>query len=266
MKDIQINNTDIRLRPSSIDTFLNCPLQWAKVFLEGKTSIPGARAAIGTAIHKSAEVLWLDAIETKKVDSNIDKLTDAAIEEFKELDNSSELQYDQGEDANTAQTEVKNGVRAFVEDIVPYTPIPTGVEKFFKVNIKHPLVKELGGTIDYLTDDVVADIKTSRRKAVMGHYTTQQSIYKYLAMEHGYNIKHNLIQNVVLGKKDVVGNIGEMDANVPQAKFIINKLLDTLELASNDTVPLDVLFRGNPKYYLCNPKYCAFFKECNYTK
>jgi len=265
MSKIIINNTDIRLRPSSIDGFLNCPKQWAHVFLEGRTSVPGARAAIGTAIHKAAEVIWSEAIETQKVDDNIEKLTDAAIEEFHEVEARAELNYDEGEDTNTAQDTVKKGVKAFVEDIVPYTPIPLGVEKFFKVDIDHPFVKELGGTIDYITNDVVADVKTSRRKAVMNHYVTQQSIYKYLAIENGYDIKHSLIQNVILRKSSTEGQIGELEPNVPQAKFIINTLLDTLELAAKDTIPLDTLFRGNPKYYLCSEKYCAFYKECEYT-
>jgi hypothetical protein len=265
--NIQVNNTGIRIRPSSIDNFVNCPLQWAKVFLEGRTSIPGARAAIGTSIHKAAEVLWSEAIKQGKVDDNVEKLTDAAVEEFAEIEKKDKLYYDPQEDTNTAQDTIVKGVRAFVEDIVPFTPIPLAVEQFLEIPISgNPIINAIGGTIDYLTDTVVADVKTSRRKAVMHHYTTQQSVYKYLAQSHGYNIEHSLIQNVILRKTSTEGLIGELTPNVEQAKFIVNKMLETMEIVEAGTIPLNVLFRGNPKYYLCSEKYCAFFNECDWVK
>lgn len=264
--DIKINHTDIRIRPSSIDNFNNCALQWAKVFLEGRSSIPGARAAIGTAIHKSAEVLWNNAIKKQEIDTNMDWLNDAAIEEFKEIEKKDSLYYDQGEDTNTAQSTILQGVNVFVEDIVPFTPIPQAVEKFLEVKISgNPIINAIGGTIDYLTDTVVADVKTSKRKPVVSNYSTQQSIYRYLAIEHGYNIEHSLIQGVVLKKKPE-GLILEMEPKVDQAKYIVNQMLRTMEIAASDTVPLNVLFRGNPKYYLCSEKYCNFYNECEWTK
>lgn len=63
---IQINVHDIIIRPSSIDTFFNCSYQWAKTFLEGVPSIPGNRAAMGTAIHKAAQVTWESSIKAGK--------------------------------------------------------------------------------------------------------------------------------------------------------------------------------------------------------
>lgn len=261
---IKLNVEGIRIRPSAVDGFYQCSYQWAKTFLEGVTTIPGARAAIGTAIHRSAEVLWQDAMASGKKDPNISKLTDAAMQEFQEV--AKEVQYDEGENENTAAVEIIKGTQAFIDDIVPFTAIPDAVEEFYKVDIgNHPIVKELGGTVDYIQGGVIADLKTSKRKATVSNYTTQQSIYRYLAEANGHKITHNLIQNVVL-KKQPDGQILQIDANVPAAKMAVNRILDTLEVFVKDVVPAEVLFRGNPKYYLCSPKYCSLYKQCPFVK
>jgi len=73
----------IIIRPSAIDTFLNCSYQWAKVFLEGVITIPSARAAVGTAIHKAAEVLWTESMKEKRKVTTESVALDAAMEALK---------------------------------------------------------------------------------------------------------------------------------------------------------------------------------------
>jgi len=87
------------LRPSSIGSYVNCQWSYYNHMILGQNTIPSARAAIGTAVHKGAEVLWLDAMNTGEKDLNISKLVDAAIEEYKEIDQ--DLSYDAGEDKHT---------------------------------------------------------------------------------------------------------------------------------------------------------------------
>ena len=85
--DINWDGNPIRIRPSSIDSFYGCAFQWANVFLAGKFSIPSARAAIGTAVHKGVEEMWATPMATKsKDDININMSVDAAIQEFQEID------------------------------------------------------------------------------------------------------------------------------------------------------------------------------------
>jgi hypothetical protein len=256
--------TKITIRPSSVDTFFNCAYQWYNVFILGKTSIPSARAAIGTAIHAAAEVLWTDAILSRQKDANLSKLIDAAIINFQEQNATNSLQYDKGENQNTAEAEIANGTTAFVEDIVPFTAIPIAVEKQYSIQLDHPVVEQLRGTIDYISTDSIADIKTSRRKAVPSSYTTQQSLYKLLADHNGHKATNAIIQNVVL-KQQPQGHIFALEPNVPQAKHLVNSMLDTLAIMHRDMVAPTVLFRGNPKYYLCDEKYCAFHSTCPYV-
>lgn len=263
--EIILNNEEIRIRPSAIVGFYSCSYQWGKTFLEGVNSIPSARASIGTAIHAGVETLWQDAIKTGKKDENTSKLIDAAMAAWKE-DTHDGVNFDDGENDKTAAVEIMRGVDAFVEDIVPYTDIPVAVEEFYKVDIENPIVKELGGTVDYITHDTIADVKTSKRKPVASGYIVQQSTYKYLAQANGIDVKRNLIQGVVLKKTGAEGMVLDLEANIPQAKSLINGMLDTMELIAKDVAPIHTILRGNPKHYLCSSKYCALYNNCPYVK
>jgi len=262
---IKINNESITIRPSSVDNFYQCAYQWGKVFLEGATSIPGARAAIGTSIHSAVETMWQDAIDTGSKDPNLSKMTDAAMESWKE-EAQKGIWFDDGENDNTAAVEIVRGTQAFIDDIVEFTPIPNAVEQRFSVAIAHTLVSRISGTVDYISNDTIADVKTSKRKPSVANYTTQQSIYKYLAQANGIDVKTNLIQGVVLRKSSADGLVLTQPTDVPQAKALINNLLDTLDVIVQDVAPIETILRGNPKYYLCQEKYCSLYNDCPFVK
>lgn len=265
MSKLIINKTDIVLRPSSLDTYLQCSYQWAKVFLEGVNTIPGNRAAIGTGIHRGAEVMWSDAIKTGKKDTNITMITEAAVAAYEE-EFAKGVDLDFGESKSGSIDEVVAGSRAFVTDIAMFTPIPKAVEIRATIPIDgHTLVKAVSGTIDYLGHDNISDLKTSKRKATPSNYTTQQSVYRMLAESEGHVVKYNTIQNVVM-KASPEGQVLPIETNLVQAKAIVNNLLDVLEIAVKDVVPLEALFRGNPKYYLCSNKYCSLYSTCPFVK
>jgi hypothetical protein len=258
---IQILQEEIRLRPSAIDGFFGCAWQWGSTFLEGNRSMPSSRAAIGTAIHAGAEQMWQESIAKGTKVINLGAMTDAAVEAWKKENEQENMQFNDGETDGTCVGEIIAGTEAFIEDIVPYTDIPTGVEQFFKVDLDHPLVSEIGGTVDYINHNTIADIKTGKRKPTVSNYSTQQSIYKYLAEENGVAVKHNLIQSVVL-KKVPEGMIIPMEANVPQAKALVNIILDTLDLVVKDVAPIETILRPNPSYMFCSQKFCAFYGKC----
>jgi len=258
---IQILQEDIRIRPSAIDGFFGCAWQWGSTFLEGNRSMPSSRAAIGTSIHAAAEQMWKESIDAGDKRINLGTMTDAAMEAWKAENEQDNMQFNDGETQSTCTAEILAGTEAFIEDIVPFTDIPTGVEEFFKVDINHRLVSELGGTIDYINKNTIADIKTGKRKPSVANFTTQQSIYKYLAMENGVDVKHNLIQSVVL-KKVPEGAILPMESNVPQAKDLVNIMLDTLDLVMLDVAPIESILRPNPKYMFCSKRFCAFYGKC----
>lgn len=257
---IKINNDSIRIRPSAVESFYGCAYQWGKTFLEGSSSIPNSRAAIGTAIHAGVEAMWQDAIANKRKDPNLSMMTDAAMGAWKE-ETQNGMQFGKDENEGTCAVEIIKGTQSFVEDIVPFTSIPMAVEQFYKVDLVHPFISEIGGTIDYITHDTIADVKTTKRKSGPEGHTVQQSIYKYLAIANGIDVKHNLIQQVVL-KKEPEGAILQLEADIPQAKYLVNTLMDTLELVHKDIVPIETILRPNPKHVFCSERFCAHYRTC----
>ena len=256
--DINWDGQKIKIRPSSVDNFYGCAFQWGKVFLEGINTIPNGRAAVGTAVHKGVEELWKESMLRKSKDQvNLSMATDAAIQEFQDQDNEFEIAYDDNENLNTCEELVTDGIRVFVEDIVPWVDIPTAVERYVTMPIDHPVVNELGGTIDYTAPGIIDDVKTSKRKPLPQSYTTQQTIYKMLAEHEGDKIEQQRIQGITFVKQPI-GHILPLEPNVPRTRFLVNSLLDTLEAFEAGGDP-KVLFRGNPKYMFCSAKYCKLY-------
>ena len=255
----------ITIRSSSLGAYVSCPKQWYETYVLGKTTIPNARALVGTSIHSGAEVMWNEAIRTGKKDPNITMMTDAAVQSYdtKVKEAEGQLVYDEDVNDNFYRDTIVKGTKAFVSDIVPFTKIPLAVEKKLSVDIQHPMVEAITGTLDYLGTETIADIKTSKRKVVAQSYKLQQSMYKHLAQINGYDVKRNFIQGIVLAKTKVAGGIDELTTNVAQAKFITNNLLDKLEAVYSGVDP-DILFQGNPKHYLCSAKYCSLYSKCSF--
>lgn len=261
---IKINNENIRIRPSAVDTFYGCSYQWGKSFLEGISSIPNSRAAIGTAIHAGIEKSWQEAIRKGKADHNISFMTDAAMESWKEETHDG-VSFGDDETPGSCASEIVKGMEAWVEDIAPFVPVPKAVETFYKIDIDNPIVTELGGTIDYIGHGCIDDVKTSKRKVTTGSYDTQQGIYKFLAEANGETVTHSRLQNVIL-TKNPNGQILTIEPDVEKAKGLVNGILDVMTIVAKDIVPIELLLRGNPKYVFCSEKYCAHYDTCPWVK
>jgi hypothetical protein len=264
---ITINNENLRIRPSAIESFYSCPFSWGKTFLEGASQGPNnSRASIGTAIHAGVENMWQDAIKSGKKDPNLGAITDAAMESWKLQKSEEGVTFGAKENEESCVSEIISGSTAFIEDIVPFTSIPTGVEEFFKIDIAdNPFISELGGTVDYINSDTIADVKTSKRKSGPEGHSVQQSVYKMLANANGHKIEHNLIQQVVL-TKNPTGNILQLEADIPQAKWLINGMLDVMDLIAKDVAPIETILRPNPKHIFCSEKFCPHHASCPAVK
>ena len=57
-----------------------------------------------------------------------------------------------------------------------------------------------------------------------------------------------------------------LEPDVEYAKGLVNGILDTLDIVHKDLVPIEYLFRGNPKHIFCSEKFCAFYNSCPYSK
>jgi len=265
------------LRPSSIGSYINCQWQWYNVFILGKHTIPSARATLGTAVHKSAEVVWEDAIKTGKKDLNISQATDAAIEEYHECLKKDEPQFDVGDTKESLEKLVIEGTKSWIEDIAPSVDIPVAVEKRYTIEINNPIFERISGSLDYVGEKSIHDIKTTKRKPTLSNYSLQQGTYALLREGNGETVDEVKIQAVVFNKKDTKALILDMvedntnpfiglDAIKNQSRFIVNNILEKTKVYSKDIVKPELLFTGNPKSNLCSNKYCSLYNECPFVK
>lgn len=253
------------LRPSSVDGFFSCGWQWYNVFVLGKNTIPSLRANIGTAIHKSAEVMWNEAIISGQKDLNLSKATDIAMQEFHEIQ-AREAGRDPRLTIGEAESFVVGGAKAFMLDIAPVTEIPMAVERRFTKVVENSWFSAVSGTVDYITMDTIGDIKSTSKTISSGsNYVTQQSIYKHLAKHEGLPIEHNIIQGVILTKVPK-GQILSMDANENRALALIDSIMTTMDLCTRDIIDPMILFRGNPKHIFCSATYCNLYYDCPFVK
>lgn len=258
------DGTKVNIRPSSVDTWTNCPRQWAMVFIGGESSIPGARAALGTAVHTAIETEWNLSIAAKAKQFNVSAMEDIVSAELVVADNEG-LSYDNDDNLDTLVSYARLGVNAFVDDILPFTDIPLKAETRLGIDVKNPIIEKLTGTIDYLGKSSIADVKTSKRKPIPQSFVVQQSIYKLLAEANDMKIDDVFIQGIVFNKTKTYGTILPLEPNLPRAKYLVNSILDTLTVYNEQKIDPTILFRGNPKYYLCSIKYCKFYSTCPYV-
>ncbi len=266
-KHLQINKSDIVIRPSSIAGFYGCQYQWAKRYLEG---VPqgknGSRSSIGTSIHSGVEQFWDEVKSSKDREVfNLATMTDRAVQTFKEQIDGEGVEYGKDENENTCVVEIARGVETFADDIGQFVMEPDVVEQYLEVKLDHPLVTAVGGTLDYRAGKTLADVKTSKRKVSPQAHVVQQSTYKYLCEANGHEINNCTIQGIVLRKASADGMVLPLDPNVSQAKFLINGILDRIDVALKDVMPLHVLFAGNPKYMFCSRLYCELHETCPFV-
>ncbi len=272
--------TDITIRPSSVAAFVGCPHQWYRTYILGEPGNRNARAAIGTGAHLGIEMLQnmlirkgsegeatkQDIIENPESRNGmIDMMTESSIQSFQDEVEKADgsMYFEPDMDENDAERLIGTAMTAYVRDILPYTPIPTAVETRFSYPIKHRIVKEVSGTLDYLGDGTIADVKTSKRAVNPFDHTIQQSIYKFLAEKNGHPIHSNFIHAIVILKTKTTGSIIELKPNVPQIEYLISNLLARLDAVFDGGDP-DMLFPGNPKHMMCSKTYCAQYHSCEF--
>ena len=163
--------------------------------------------------------------------------------------------------------QIETGVRTYCDEAIPNMEIPLAVELQLRMEIDHPTISAIQGTIDCLYPTHIVDIKTrsGTRKKSASEFWMQQSAYIMLAKENGYSAESCHIHQIML-EKGLLHN-DEVNLNIPAVKYMINHLLKRLEMV-NDGVPAEMLFSGNagPRNFLCSRKWCdQYEKGCKFV-
>jgi hypothetical protein len=243
----------IKIRPSSLDSYVQCPKSTRNKLVEGYKSHEKAHkkfhisATVGTSVHLGAMEAVKDLskhLQSKKYyqEKALDSLSEAMTDEH-ELDALTPTRKD-------ADRQVKQLVGIFLDDHVPTRP-PLLVETQLKAEVTDEIV--LIGSPDYVTFSGPCDLKTGRMKTFLG----QLGAYNLLCEA---NKICSPIDNKIIHlprsavNKTPVSNVLVYDAEhaTSIAKSILRAIIEDLEK------PLDQLLEG-PSAGFCSAHFCDLF-------
>lgn len=245
------------LRPSSIQQFLGCSSQWFRSSLLEDFQRPAAAANAGTALHAAAEVGYNEKIAVGAL-SPLSALTDVAVEEWKKMNQENDLEFSEGESYHTYEKDLVTGITEYYP-VMEITDV-IATEKRYDITVTdHPVFKGVGGTIDLILDNGIADIKFTKRKTTVEKYLLQQSTYTLLRERHSETVNSNVIHNVIRSKNV---EILPLRINTKYAEYVIRQILATVK-AFWDTGE-ESLFRGtnSSAYFLCSESWCGYWTKC----
>lgn len=247
---------ELRIRPSSIGTFLDCSVKFNFNSIE-KLQVPKALAlAFGIAIHKPLEVNYRQKITTKQ-----DITTEQMVDEFDKAFETETETVEQEQYQEESKGTVKDiGVRLIKQYHALHSLKiqPTIVEQRLEAEIEgldNDVTIILTGQLDLVDNQKrLIDHKTTKRapSEVSQSYVLQQTSYRLLAEVHGIEIAQNNIDYLI---KTTLPKIQRFRVET-DPDFLNNILAVLINSVKND------VYVPNRNSMLCSRRYCSYWREC----
>jgi len=271
MKDFELTpDTHINIRPSGASGFLHCPRKYAATTLMGYRGWGSFATIKGSGTHKAGEMIWLESIEKGEKIINISQAKDAAAQEVEDIYQNEDIRFDKNDFAETldnAKDAAVDGATVFCE-LAKDIDVPRFVEHTMEIDLGDNI--SVRGTADYISHTgMIEDIKTSSRKTTPQQHQVQLGIYAKLAKYSGIenaNLQESRIQNIAFTKTKTSGYLLPFKLDEHLSSYLINDIKERIILSRQNNYEIDLLFPTNPSSFLCNPKYCAFWYDCEAVK
>jgi hypothetical protein len=264
------------IRCSALTAYPDCNrrgaarLFWREISAAGfrlRSTPRGIGAAIGSAVHKAAEVVLKEKAETGSLPPST-VAADCAAETLLEGLREGETVFDRTT-ANRVEGEVTvvGMARAYHRLVAPAVE-PILVEERLEAEIAPGLI--LSGRPDLVAREPhkIRDLKTSTRDG--GSHAPQIGGYSLLARSHGLDIEEaavDSIKRVAIGKPqpDPTSKAVAVAQAETAASNILKHIAADLETFRHGDAERHILpgdpwaFQANPASILCSPKYCPAF-------
>ena len=257
--------THINIRPSGVSSFMSCPKKWAAQTLMGYRGWGSFASVRGTGVHAGAEAIWTESIAKNEKIINKTQAQDAAVQSVEKAFEEEDIRLDKDDFAQTkdnAKDNAANGAAIYC-DMAQEIEVPKFVEHYMSIDLGDNI--SVGGTADFIGHDGrIEDIKTSTKQPTPQQYAAQLGVYARLADLNGLkaDLENSRIQGVAFLKNTTQGHLLPFKLNMTLTSYLINTLKERTILARQNPLEIDLLFPANPSSYLCNPKYCAYWDDC----
>lgn len=250
------------ISPSMLGLYCNCQEAFRRRYIEGEKIPPAIAMAVGTGVHKAAEINHLQKMDTG-LDMPIDELQDAAADGFRNAVEDSGVYF-----TGTRQElnkELGKGSDLSVKMAGLYgskvAPKIQPVAAEMKLTACHEdLPVPFLGIVDVVNQgNIVADLKTANKKWRAGKEkeSLQPAIYKFLLKQnygHDYEFDFHVmaydgnVQHIEMRYKENIGYV------VNLAKALLN------------SCESGVFMPAVPGHWLCSDRWCGYYNSCRVRK
>lgn len=258
------------IRASSLGEIFDCPARWAAKNLEGLRMPRSVAAQLGTAVHAGTAVFDTSRLpggSPVSADDAAGALVDAIHKPEEEVDWEDSAPNDVERIALALHTK-------YCADVAP-TQIYRGVEVACEKLELPDLGIALTGTTDRVRETPaglgITDLKTGKtavntegRANTQGH-GPQLGVYELLA-EHAMGLHITAPAQIVgmnTGKTAAAQRVGTGEVQDARAALVGTEEEPGLLQHASRLIHSGAFF-GNPKSYLCGPKYCPAHPTCRF--
>lgn len=251
------------VRQSMINLYCHCHEAFRRRYLENEIIPPAIAMAIGTGVHKAAEINHKQKINSG-LDMRLDEILDAAADGFKAeiedkgvyfVGSSQELYKELGKASDLSV----NMARLYGKEIAPQI-MPVAAE--IQLQAQHPdLPVPFSGTVDVITENQsIIDLKTARVKWRAGKEkeTVQPEIYRFMLRQnygHDYDFGFHVMS--YSGDTQYI----QVQKSNQEMRYIVN-----LVKAMLNSIETGIFMPAVPGHWMCSDKWCGYYNTCKERK
>lgn len=256
-----MKNQTVRLSKSQIIMHMHCARQWAFRYVEGLKMRPSGAMKLGNVFHETIARNYKQKAESQK-DLPLDEQKDYFVDALKLGLESEEVQFDEGETADTLKDTGVGIVAAHHRDIAPkvFPESEATVEERIELNIgKDESAFGLIAILDITDRDGVI-----RENKSMGKRPNQfdvdknidLSIYALAKRLQTKKVEPKLAMDVALKLKQPSAITLETTRSRDALRFSLNQIGHIARSIRAEAFP------PNTDWWGCHPKYCGYFSIC----
>lgn len=251
------------IRSTFYNTWLRCPEQFRRRYIEGDILPPGIAAHVGSGLHGAAELNFTEKLITGE-DQPKSILQDAAATAYRaRLDRDGVFVCHA--EMPSLQKDLAAGLDMAVKLVDPFFEFapeiqPSLVEHKSSIDVEG--LPRITGTVDlYTVDKRLSDLKTAKRtwSQQQADTTTQLTIYReFVKRELGTPPDTYTIDCFVKTKTPKYESVKTV-RNDEDFEVLANKMRLMMRMVNAGIFP-----PADPGSWVCSPRFCGYYLTCTY--
>lgn len=257
------------ISPSQFNMFRRCPKQYYFRYVLDLIKPPAVAMIKGTAIHKGAEVVHRNTIETGEP-LGIEEATQAVVDTFEK--SKEDVEDWEGSDASKIKQSAISNFRTYYKQAVPLIR-PAAAEKAFALKLGGIPVRGVIDLVDQVPGDyqleddpdkppplieVVSDLKTTTRLWPQQKIDMEPQLTFYALAENTDRVRVDFLLDQKSGSRY---EAKRSLRSVNEKRVLIEDLIEVVDL-----IKKGVFLRCDPTSWVCTPNFCGYYEKCRGPK